>query len=283
MKSSTLIVWLLVAACIAIDLAMIGELQVRRNEWPAVGGIVGLGLAFSQIAFVSLWVVWGRAGIPVRIVSALLSVWGVSFLANYSSKGTEIGVGAWFGLLLLCCIFSVILFVIVRLARYELFHPIAETFSVPNRRSSAIQFSIWGLLSLTTAVGVTLAIIRFAEFPIDELLQAATFFAVLNSTASTLLLLDLILVRWWITILAAVAICPIAGLLLSLHELVEDEFTIQLFLTTIAIAAVTCSVSAVLRVGGGYRLVRCSAPRNARASESSAASGSVTEGQADEL
>jgi len=282
MKPSNLIVWLLVAACIAIDLAMIGELQVRRNEWPEAGGVIGLGLSFSQVALISLWAIWGRSTVPFRAVGTLLSVWGVSCLASYSSVGGLGGVGPWFGLLLVYCGASLVPFIIARFAGHTLSNQEAEQPPTTDSRSSSNQFTIWWLVSVMTAVGITLAVIRFAEFPIPELLGLAVFLAILAATACSVLLLSCFLVRVSAAIIPTMVILPITGFLLSHADLAPDEGTTEMVLMT-STQGVTILVAAFVLRAAGYRLVRHTAQRETRASGSSEASELVSADQRDEL
>lgn len=255
MKSSTLIVWLLVAACIAIDLAMIGELQIRRNEWPEAGGIVGVGLTFSQISLLALWAVWGRSGMLVRGVSSLLGVWGLSCLGSYSVSGGLGAAGPWFGLLLVYCGVSLVPCIIVRFSGYELLSPLSAEPPRTLSRNSPRQFTIWGLLSLMTAIGATLAVLRFAEFPVADLLELLVFITLLAATACSLLLLALYLSRLVASIIATITFLPIAGALLSLSGLSPGETTLEMVLVTCTQGAAIASAAIVLR-NGGYRLNR---------------------------
>lgn len=267
MKSSNLIVWLLVAAFIAIDLAMIGELQIRRNEWPEAGGLIGLGLSFSQIALLALWAVWGRSNVLVRGVNTLLGVWAVSCLASYSTTSDLDDVGYWFGVLLFYCGASLIPFIILRFARYEISSQrAASTQHADNhavRRLSANQFTIWGILSLTTAIGVALAVIRFAQFPMGLLLEVLAFFTLLAVAVCAILLLALFLSRTIIALVATTVICPIVGFLLSLNGLAPGE-PLELVLMMCVLGVVIVSAAIILK-SAGYRLIRLTEPSEATA------------------
>jgi hypothetical protein len=281
MKSSTLIVWLLVAACIAINLAMIGELQVRRNEWPGAGGIIGLGLVFSQIALLALWVVCGRKTLVVRAVSALLGVWGVSCLGSYSATGGLGVVEAWFGLLILCSLASLAPFIVAKINRYDLIDVGSEAVRLPTTRLTSSQFTIWGLLALMTGVGVTLMLLRNAAFPWLELLQAAPFFAIFVFTGCLVLLLTLTVAKLRWAFIATIVICPIAGYLLSLHRLLAENRPELIF--AVSIEGVATIIAAIGLRSGGVRFVRSPARCQAMASESSDVSMSGSEGRVDEL
>ncbi len=273
MKSSTLIVWLLVAACIAIDLAMIAELQVQRNDWPGAGGLIGLGLAFAQVTLISLWAIWGRNSLPFRAIGSLLGVWGLSCLGSYSAVGGLGGVGPWFGLLLVYCAASLVLFIMARLASYAVSNQPLENSPGASNRSSSNQFTIWWLLSLMTAVGTALAVIRFAEFPMEELLDLAVVLSILSATGATVLILTLFLSRVGVAIIATMFISPIGGFLLMLTKL-GSEARLEMVLLTCMQGLTILAAALVLRAGG-FRVVRHNAPCGARASGSSVASASV--------
>ncbi|MEO8497745.1 MAG: hypothetical protein ABI614_21985 [Planctomycetota bacterium] len=281
MKSSTLIVWLLVAACIAIDLAMIGELQLRHNEWPEAGGVVGLGLTFAQLALIALWTVWGRSSVLVRAVCSLLSVLAVSCLASYSSDGGLDSVGDWFGVLLLYVGLILIPFIIARFMNYDLNHEGSQAAHNARGRLPSNQFTIWGLLSLMTAAGITLATVRYADFPIRQRLEVAAFLTLLTAPACTVLLLSLSRTRMMIAVMTTMVICPIVGFLLSITGVAPGEGALLLILMTCIQGAALLSAVLVLRAAG-YRLARPAELSGATALRSSDAPGSGSVGQADE-
>lgn len=278
MKSSSLIVWLLVAACIAIDLAMIGELQIRRNEWPGAGGLIGLGLTFSQVALLAMWAVLGRRNVLVRGVVSLLAVWMLGYLAAFSSGERA---GTWFGVLMFYCAVSLIPLTILRFTGYKL----ASRESVAREKSNDVlsskQFSIWGILSLMTAIGITLGVVRFAQFPLVEISSVASFFSVLSATSCTLLMFALYLRHFAFSVAAMTIMCPIAGLLLSLTGLAPGEGTVELVLM-MCVQGMTLLTAAYVLRNAGYRLVRDESTDLTTASESSVASGLESEGPADE-
>lgn len=278
MKSSSLIVWLLFAAFVAIDLAMIRELQVKRNEWPEAGGVIGLGLSFSQIALLALWAVWGRSKILFRAVNTLLGVWAVGCLASFSAAGNLDDLGVWFGVLLFYCCVSLIPFVVGRVVGYELFNQYAASPRNVDRRLTANQFTIWGILSLTTAVGIALAVIPSADFPTGKLLEVAGFFTLLAVTVCGILLLALLLSRIVIVILATVVICPAAGTLLSLTKLAPGDGPLELVLMMCVQGVVILSAAIILRTAG-YRLARQPKSNEPRASGSSDVSMLESEGR----
>ncbi|MDA1053343.1 MAG: hypothetical protein O3C40_23075 [Planctomycetota bacterium] len=281
MKPSTLIVWLLIAACIAIDLAMIGELQVRRNEWPEAGGVIGLGLVFSQVALIALWTVWGRSHVLVRGVGTLLAIWAVSGLASYSQFGGWAGVSRWFGVLLLYCGVALFLFIVARFANYELSKQDAAKPQTTKRHLSSNQFTIWGLLSLMTAVGISLTAARFADFPMRQLVEAVAFFSLLAATVCTIILLALSLSKVRGAVIGAIVICPTAGFLLSLTALATGAGRLELTLLMCVQGVASLSAAVALRTAG-FRLVRRTAPCEATASKSPAVSTSVSADQRDE-
>ncbi len=273
MKSSTLIVWLLVAAYVALDLAMIGELQIRRNEWPEAGGIIGLGLAFGQVTLISLWAILGRNTLPFRAIGLLLSVWGVSCLGSYSAVGGLGGVGPWFGLLLVYCGASLTLFIAPRLTGYKLSNQVLETPPASNNGLPANQFTIWWLLSLMTAVGTALGVIRFATFPLVELLELAVLLTILAATGCTVVWLSLSLSRAAVAIITTIVISPIGGILLTLTEF-GSKGRLEMILMT-CMQGVTILAAAFVLRAGGFRVVRRGVPREAIASGSPVASESI--------
>ncbi|MBC8352106.1 MAG: hypothetical protein H8E66_08950 [Planctomycetes bacterium] len=273
MKSSTLIVWLLVAACVAINLAMIGELQIRRNEWPEAGGVIGLGLTLAQIALVALWTVWGLKNLIVRVISSLLSVWALSVLGSYSAVGRPDGAGPWFGLLLTYCGVSLVACMIAGSAGYKLSNHATDGQYLARHRTRSNQFTIWGLLSLMTAIGIALTVVKFAEFPISELLEMAAFLSLLATTGCLVLLLSLFLRHVIFAVIATAVVCPSVGFLLAVTGLAPAEGTLEFTMMTCTQGFALLSAAIVLR-SSGFRLVREATVSSTTTSESSGASES---------
>ncbi|MCA9122324.1 MAG: hypothetical protein H6822_14725 [Planctomycetaceae bacterium] len=282
MKSSNLITWLLVAACVAIDLAIAGELQVRRNEWPEAGGLIGLGLTFSQVTMLAMWTVNGRTSILVRGVVSLVAVWMLGCLAEFSTTGRYEGAGMWFGVLMFYCTVSLVPFVLVRLTGYALANDDSRGRTKTRVGLSANQFSLFGILSLTTAIGITLGIVRFAVFPVGQLLGVAAFFTVLGATSCTLLLLSLYLRRIAFAIAASIVLCPTTGAVLSLTKIAPGEGMFELMIMMCVQGSVLVAAAVVLR-SVGYRLISERSLKLPTAAESSASLTTESEGQGDEL
>lgn len=280
MKASTLIPWLLFAAFCVLDLALMGEIQLRKNEWPGAGGIFGIGLAFSQISLISIWAVWGSKGLVVRAVSTLLAVLATAFLASYSTDGHGRESNEWFGILLLYCSMTTTPFIVLRLCGYNFV--VAER-SSPRQSTSQIgtnQYTVWGLLSLMTAVGITSAVLRAVDFPMSEAFDAAVFFGLLASVTCAA---SFLLLRWakvWLPIVGSMVAFPVMGIVLNQVGFAPQNDKVELVVAICIQGGATTAAALVIRAGG-FRIERTN---NAiTASESSDAATLEPEAQDDEL
>jgi hypothetical protein len=273
MKPSSLIIWLFVAACIAVDLAMIGELQVRKNYWPKVGGVVLLGLVFSQLVLLAMWMIWGRKSIAIRGISTLTGIAGLSLVASQGEGHDGLSEAPnWLGALLFAFGPSLFVFSMAQLFGICLHRLNKKEASRRGLQFPWNQFTIWSLLSLTTVTGIALSLARFATFPFDRLLQALLFFGIWAATGCGILMACMMLKRIVIGCVATVILCPLSGFLLSLHSFGPGRSgTVELMMLT-SVQGIFLVCAAIVLRSAGYRLVRESTTKGLTASESSVGS-----------
>lgn len=282
MKSSTLIIWLLFAAFCAVDLAIVGEIQLRKNEWPEAGGVFGIGFVIGQVPLVALWFVWGGASIFVRGITTLAGIYALACVGSYSEHGAPRAVDEWLGILLIQLACLSIPFAIARTRQFQL----RCVDAVAHNSNSALplesakhQVTIWWLLCVTTLVAVLISVLRLVSIPIDDLFDAAVFIAVLSAPSCVTLLLAFAMQRLWVSIVVACLLFPLASFAFSLitgspHERIEFLLTFCLQGGIVAIAIVT------LR-NAGFRLEQSHHAPMAR--QSSTPPASARPNQLDEL
>ncbi len=281
MKPSTLIIWLLVAAFLAIDFAMMGELQIRRNEWPEAGGIFGLGLVFAQISLLALWFVFGHSNIAFRTITSMIGLFVVSFLASYSTNGGPAETSFWFAFALCFTATTTALLSVARAIGLEIRDAASYGDQQGKSRTLSKQFTIWGLLSLMTGVGAVLGAIRFADMPEHSVLAIGAFGLVLASLSCSVLLTAIAVRRWWITVLVVITSCPAAGALLQLTGIPPDDGPLPIILSLYAQCILTMLAAHVVRQSGYVLQSACDALQTT-ASKSSVASVLESEDQVDE-
>ncbi len=250
MKSSTLIGTLLVAAVCAIDLAVIGEIQVRKNEWPAAAGVMGIGLAFAQVVLISLWAVWGRFNVIVRSVTALVAVFLTAFVGSYSTDGHGRETNEWFGVLLLYAALTIVPFTVARMAGFQLNTDNRLKLKVESSSLATNQYTVWGLMSLMTAVAIACAVMRFVAFPIGEAVAAAVFFSLLAAVACSTSFSFLHSRVLWIPIVVALIAYPVAGIILGFVDFAPNHQKVELIFAIVTQGIVTAAAMLMLRSGG---------------------------------
>lgn len=251
-KPQLLPLWLAVLACVVVDAAML--LLVRERMWPQAPGIVGVGLALGQVSLLGAWLVWGRWNAVWRVVLVAAAVYGISFLGSHSTDGPG-NSSEWYGILLFYLAMLFVVFLISRLMGYRLTSGSSgtnQTAAVAGQRPT--QFSIWGLLSVTTAVGIVLTLLRFVDLPFLWDFEPIIFFLILTISSSVILFASF-LPQWAVAVGVAVTVCPIAGLLMALNGLPNpNEWRELIAMNLIHGTCVLCGVS-VAKIAG-YRLSR---------------------------
>ena len=124
---------------------------------------------------------------------------------------------------------------------------------------SVWQFSIWGLLSGTTAVAIALGTAKKIELSFGEAFEAVTFFGCFALTGLVVLLLALGIkstkLAPWLTLLVASVVCPLAGMFVGVTVLPQRERPVDWALFGFSFGATIALAVLALRVAG-YRLSR---------------------------
>lgn len=264
MKPEHLLAALLLLACTAVDLGVVGEVLANQTAWPKFPGILGLGLALGQASVITFWLVWGSGHLLLRVSAAFVILLALSFMASISTAGTPREVGQWFGailiyLALLATVLMICRLLKVRLAQREEFPPQQVS------RLASWQFSIGSLLVAMSATGVIITVLRHVEFPAREIVAVGVFFLILTVFSCILMVVSLISRRIWPAGLLIVAISPGVGFVLSATGFPPREMWLELTLMTGVTGLTILTLLAVLRTTG-WRLEWASPDENARES-----------------
>ncbi len=255
MKSFPPLIALLVAATILGDLALMLAMLLDGRYWPTVPGVTAMGLAFAQIALAAAWLSWGRRpGIFIRFV-ALLAVVGVGgVLCSAAADGVDAeGVSMWFCLLLVYTAFVTTPLAVGRMFGIALvLRDASATRDLLSKRRW--QFSLWQILSLTTAVAVLVGILRLQVFPSDEVLELILFCAAMAVAAHISLWSVLGLRRVLLGACLAVVVSVPIGAALPLTGFAPDDVSQLAAMSGVMGLWIAISGAAVRH--SGYRLGR---------------------------
>ncbi|MDX1946851.1 MAG: hypothetical protein SFU86_15725 [Pirellulaceae bacterium] len=227
------------------DLVWLAVIEVTEGRWPATPGIVAMGLVLTQLG-VALALVWMNGYLLVR---------GVGFLVNLGLAGLLAAAamnhhfGNWLGLVSLFSAVAAIPFVGVRLAGGALLLPE----DLPVSRWPKLQFTIWGLISLTTLVAAGLGVARFVEFPWVQLGAAGLFALAAGLVPWIALPLVLSRAHGWLPIVATLIVAPLAGWLMASSGFPPEMHQRELIALSLLHAGLTLALAWVVRIAG-YRL-----------------------------
>lgn len=240
--SSRLILALLAAAVLLQDGVWIVVLRVAQADWPAWQAVVAMGLAFSQVTVAAVLALWWVRWLLARGVLVVLNVALAGYLA---ARCTNDDVSNWIGIMGFTAGLVAAPLAIFRLAGVRL---VATAHPEPLP-AGARQFTIWGLLSLTTIVAVALGVARFMAFPWEEIGQIGLFVLALGTipwVASTLALS-----RWPAvnTIAITAVVCPLVGWGMSFTGFPPDHPR-ELIAMTCVQGILTLGICSAVRAAG---------------------------------
>jgi hypothetical protein len=221
-------------------------LRMYDASWPAASAIAAMGIAFAQLGLAAVLVILGTGSLAIRGLIAVLLYFGAAFLAFRAVRGE--GISGWLAIMLLVIGVICAPLVIARLSGVA----IVPAVTGPPARGSR-QYTIWGLLVLTTVVAVLLGIGRHLRFPWVELGAIAVFGVVVAVIPGILAPLALSRLPWPTSIIAGASICPAAGALLTFTGFPPPRQPIELAAMCLIQGAVIVAACLVARASG-YRL-----------------------------
>lgn len=248
LSTHTVLLWLVLVACLVVDLVVLSV--VVHQDWPELPGVIGLGLALAQVSLLVAWLIWGTWNIVWRVVATSAATCALSVMAAGSVDDFD-EAPEWFGILLFYVAMVATVLFISRWMGYRVTVDTALRDDAPQRRW---QFSIWSLLSVMTAVGVLLGLLRLVEWPGHDLVEAILFFLILTTTTCLVFFVSFLggesVWRWLIAAATILTLCPLAGLLMALTGFPpHDDWRELMAMNTIQGATIVGIVSA-LRTGG---------------------------------
>lgn len=245
MKPGHLLAGLLTIAALLLDVALAQHLRAA----PQGTLVLLLGAACGQLALLSVWCVWGGAAWLVRwlAVLAAASLLSVPLAAATPGLWTE-----WFGVL---CLFALLVATSLAVARWsglDVVRASAEDRAcATGQRLHSCQYSLGGLLSLTTATGIACALRCWVAFPWSHAPALASYGMCLTCVAVGSV--------WAMTSPRAVAVrlaaltlvCLAAGAAMHRTELARD---LGFFTLVVCSEAVVICFGLNVRFAGGLRL-----------------------------
>lgn len=254
MKPPTVILALLAGAFVLGDVAAVMYVDSSYQRWPDLAGVVLLGAAFGQLTLLAAWAVFANWNIAVRILLAVLVVLGLSFVAARATIETT--TTQWFATLLVATCSLAVPMAITRCfrARINLKNQTARKTRMP-----AWQFSIWGLLTGTTAVAIALGTARQVDMPLTDVGKAAGIFTCIAVagllTFFTAMGIRVASIATVVTVVVVAAVCPLCGQLMGAAGL-SGATEPQVWMLFGWCYGATIAISAIALRVAGYRLVR---------------------------
>jgi len=256
MKPPQFLLALLFGALAMGDLATLTFVVSTARAWPALTGVMLASLAFGQTMMLAAWFVLAGGNIAIRVLTAIAIVFGLSLVAAGAIDGSGVRLAPWFAIQFVAFCAATIPLAAARGFGWQ-FN--LEAQPRPDGRMSARQFSIFGLLSVTTAVAVALGTAKYIDMPDVGWGSAVVFFGCLTGTGLLVFVPAMGIKAPELAALVCIPIvaliCPFGGLLMCASGLPpRPDPPLWMFFgggygATIGVVAV------VLRVAG-YRLTR---------------------------
>jgi hypothetical protein len=231
MKPTHLLAGLSLSAACLLDVAVATALETYPD--PAL--MVFLGLAFGQLALLGIWTVLGTVAWLLRVLTMVAAA---ALLSGPIAAVTAGGWSEWFTILCLFCGAVVLLVSAFRCWGLAFSTRGSDEEDTPARcRLACTQYSLGGILSVMTAIGLVLGLGRHVTFPWQHTLVLAGY--------GTCLLLVAVSSLWAVAssrsaparlaILAGV--CLIAGAVMDSLEPAQNIwfFTMVVFIEAIVV------------------------------------------------
>jgi len=242
-----LLLWLLFGAIVVQDFVWPVVLRITGSQWPDKPAIIAMGIAFGQLSLAAILLILSSKRLVARSMATIVLYFGAALLAFRAVSAN--GFGRWLTIMLLILAVIAAPLIIARLAGVV----IVPTADGPPGRGSR-QYTIWGLLVLTTIVAILLGIGRQLSFPWHELGQIAVFSLMIAMIPCILAPLALSKVPWPASLIAGATLCPAAGAALTLTGFPPPDQPLQLAAMCAVQGAVIIAACIVVRIAG-YRLL----------------------------
>jgi hypothetical protein len=243
--SSRLLLSLLLASLLLQNIVWPIALRLENEDWPAPAAICALGIAFAELSLAAVLLVWGTRYLLARGLLVLLMYLGAGYMAARAVDPP--GLNTWMATMLVVWAIIAVPLAIARLAGVV----VVRSGDTDAPRGSR-QFTILGLLSLTTLVAIGLGIAQRLQFPWSELGQVVLFTLALGLIPWILAPLALSRVPLLGSVLAAGVICPAMGAAMAYTGFAPEEPAELTFMCLVQ-GAVIVAACAVVRLAG-YRL-----------------------------
>jgi len=257
MKPPIVILVLLIGAFVLGDFASVRYVVSTNQRWPDLPGVILLALAFGQIMLLSAWFVFVRWNVAVRVLIMIPLVFGLSLVSALATDGGG-AISQWFAILLVAFSTVAVPTTMVRFLRWQIN---LEGQTRPVTEMSVWQFSIWGLLSGTTAVAIVLGTARQVDITFIEVGEAVAFFSCIALTGLFVFFVAMGIrslgLATIVTIAVVSVVCPFAGMLVGVTGLPPEENSLQWAMFGFCYGSTIAMAVLALRIAG-YRLSRVS-------------------------
>ncbi|MHB8971740.1 MAG: hypothetical protein ACYC3X_01790 [Pirellulaceae bacterium] len=242
MKSTNLLAGLLMVAAVLLDLVLASRLQTA----PDTALLLLWGVACGQLALLALWSVLGTTGWLIRLLAVLAAA---AFLSAPLSAATP---GRWSEWFLVLCLFAGLVGLPLVLARWSglcaRVTTAGDLCGEPAERLRRCQYSLGGLWSLLTTVGLLCGLRPYVAFPWQHAVALASYGTCLTFVALGAVWAMVSPRAVGTRLLVLTLLCVAAGWVMSSAELARNVW----FFTTVALleTAVICLGINVCLTGG---------------------------------
>jgi hypothetical protein len=238
---------LLFAAVLVLDLAGIAVLRSGESDWPSRPAVVAMGFAFAQTGLVAVLLALGGGLFWTRAALAAPVYCSAACLGCHAARHTSEHLPVWFLIMLVDGAVVAAPLVVARLAGLGIVRGAGR-----KSPSGSRQFTILGVLTLTTIVAILLGLARLFQFPWHEIGSVVLFSLAAGGIPWLGALITLSDLSWLVAGLAMTIYCPLAGWLISLTGFPPPDVA-ELIVMSCLQGAITIAACAVARIAG-YRL-----------------------------
>lgn len=241
--SAALLLGLLATAVAVQNVAWVVLLRSTGWRWPHPAAVFAIGLALASIGMAGLWLALARSPFWQRGLLVLGAVLLGGPVAAHATSGLLMH---WW---VATAVYAAITALPLAAARFAGVHlPAENSDAAPDPRTR--QFTIRGILVLTTSAAVLLGVGRVLDFPWRQMGETALFGLALGLIPWVVGLGRLRAEKRSRPVLAAVVVCPLAGWLIDLTGFPPPNQIGLLIALTSVQGVLTLGMAEILRLAG---------------------------------
>ncbi len=257
MMKPPLAIGLVILSCLIVgDAVALGYIHRNAASWPDLPGVVLLAISFSQVTLTAAWFSFCRWNVVLRLAVAAAAIAALAVVGAGATDGIH-AVAPWIAIQSIVFGSQMLPLWLTKLYGFVIDAPYTKR---AEADLPGWQFSVWGLLSGTTAVAIAITAARQMEMPMLDLSEAIAFFGCITAIGLVAFLVTMHVKTsagaFGSALPVVILLCPFGGVLAGETGLPPEELPLRWALFGFAYgAAVAVAVLPIRLIGFRWRRV----------------------------